>query len=321
MSNQLIFLLLVFAAVLFMSQTLFVSVYNPQRTKTKQLKQRIKELSQEDSFSADLMLQQRLQKLPSLFQTMERTSFVEGLTYKLEMGGSKLFGHQYLLIIILISALISPLIWYFTSDLLFVGISVLMVFTFAMMKLKRDISKRLEKIEIQFPEALDVLRRGLQSGYAFSEALKLVCEETQGDLAIEFDFLFRQINFGNDIKTALLTFVHRVPTTSSMAFASAVSIQKETGGNLAEKIETLSRVIRARFKFKRRVKTLSAEGRLSAWVLVLTPFALFAVLYLSAPDYVGILFSSPEGLNLLKWGGLGMILGTVWINKLIQIEF
>jgi tight adherence protein B len=105
-----------------------------------------------------------------------------------------------------------------------------------------------------------------------------------------------------------------------MAFASAVSIQKETGGNLAEKIETLCKVIRQRFTFKRRVRTLSAEGRLSGWVLVLTPFILFAMLYINSPGYIAILTGTPEGIDLLKWGGLGMIFGIYWISKLIKID-
>lgn len=320
MSNELIFLLLIFGAVLFMSQTLFVSVYNPQRTKTKQLKQHLEELIQTDPHQAELILNQRIKHLNPFLYAIEKMPSIENITNKLEMSGSKLFGHQYILLNVAVAAIIAPLIWVLTLDPLFVMISIVLVIAVFSLNIKRGIAKRLEKIEIQFPEALDVLKRGLQAGYAFSESLKLVCEETQGELSVEFDLMFRQINYGSDIKTALLTFVHRVPTTSAMAFASAVSIQKETGGNLAEKIETLSRVIRQRFKFKRRVKTLSAEGRLSAWVLVLTPFVLFAVLYLSAPDYVGTLTSTPDGIGLLKWGGLGMILGTIWINKLIQIE-
>ena len=320
MSNELTFLLLVFGAILFMSQTLFVSVYNPQRTKTKQLKKHLEELAKSDPYQANLMLNQRLNDLSPFWQSIEKNSLVENLTYKLVMSGSKLFGHQYILLNVLVAIIVAPLIWMLTFDPLFVAIAVVMVFVAFSLKLKRATAARLEKIETQFPESLDVLKRGLQAGYAFSEALKLVCEETQGELAVEFNLLFKQINFGNDVKTALLTFVHRVPTTSAMAFASSVSIQKETGGNLAEKIETLSRVIRQRFKFKRRVKTLSAEGRLSSWVLILTPFVLFAVLYLSSPGYVSELWATPEGINLMKWGGLGMILGTVWINRLIQIE-
>jgi tight adherence protein B len=321
MSNEFWFLLLVFAAVIFLSQSLFVSVYNPQRTKTRLLKKHLKGISNSESEQqVDLVLNKKLEKLPSFFRALEEVSFIKELTYKLQLAGYKTWGHQYLIYAFLTVLAITPLVWYFTLDPLFVLFSALLVFTLFHLKVKRDVNNRLEKIEEQFPQALDVLRRGLQAGYAFTEAVKLVYEETQGELSKEFYLLFNQMNFGTDVKTALLLFIQRVPTTSAMAFASAVSIQKETGGNLAEKIESLSRLIRQRFSFRRRVRTLTAEGRLSGWVLVLTPFILFAVLYLSSPGYVAALTSTPDGVNLLKWGGIGIILGIWWISKLIKID-
>ncbi|WOH39188.1 type II secretion system F family protein [Thalassotalea fonticola] len=320
MSNQVIFLLLVFGAVIFMSQTLFVSVYSPQRAKTRQLKKQLDQLAAVDELQVDLVLNHRLEKLPAVFKKLEQMDFFASITRKLDMGGKSLFGHQYVFIGIVFIALITPLVWLFTFDPLFVLISAIIIAIGFHLKLNRDISARLEKIEEQFPQTLDVLKRGLQAGYAFSESLKLVCDETKGELAEEFNLMFKQINYGSDVKTALLTFVHRVPTTSAMGFASAVSIQKETGGNLAEKIENIARIIRQRFKFKRRVRTLSAEGRLSGWVLILTPFVLFAVIYFSTPSYVETLISTPNGINLIKWGIFGMIIGIWWINKIIQIE-
>ncbi|NMP14872.1 type II secretion system F family protein [Thalassotalea sp. Y01] len=320
MSTELTFLLLIFGAVIFMSQTLLVSVYSPQRAKTKILKTKLKDLSDSADAQLDLIKAKRLEKLSPMLRYVESETFVGDITSKLEMGGSKLFGHQYILIVITIIALVSPLVWLFTRDWIFLLVVAAIISFASMVKLNRDITKRFEKIEEQFPEALDVLKRGLQAGYAFSEALKLVCEESRGELAYEFNLMFHQINFGNDVKTALYNFVGRVPITSAMAFASAVSIQKETGGNLAEKIETLSRVIRQRFGFKRKVKTMSAEGRLSAWILVLTPFLLFAMLHIVSPGYLTQLVASEEGIDLLKFGLVSMMIGIWWISKLIQIE-
>lgn len=321
MNPQLIFLLLVFAAVVLLSQTLFVSVYSPQRADTKQLKKHLVSLALKDkSIETNLLLNNRVKKLPPFTRWLESLSWISDLTYKMEISGSKLLGHQYLLIALISSIVIGMGIWFFSNDWLFSFLSAFLVLFGFHIKLNRDMSNRMEKIEEQFPEAMDVLKRGLQAGYAFSDAIKLVFEEMEGDLADEFKILFNRINFGNDIKTALLNFVKRVPSTSAMAFSSAVAIQKSTGGNLAENIDKLSRVIRQRFTFKRRIKTLSAEGRLSGWILVLMPFALFAVLYLSSPSYVAELTSTPAGQNLLKWGGAGMLAGIWWINKLIQIE-
>ncbi|MFT6926232.1 MAG: tight adherence protein B [Psychromonas sp.] len=321
MTNEIWFLLLIFAAVIFLFQSLLISVYSPQKTNTRLLRKHLKKISTEGIVQqADLVLNKKLEKLPGLLRALEEIEFIKNLTYKLQLAGYKMLGHQYALLALLVAALIALLIWHYTLDPLFVFLSILVVLFLFNLQLNRAMNNRLEKIEEQFPEALDVLRRGLQAGYAFSEALKLVYEETQGELSKEFYILFSQINFGTDVKTSLLIFVQRVPITSAMAFASAVSIQKETGGNLAEKIEGLSKIIRQRFAFKRRVRTLSAEGRLSGWVLVLTPFALFAVLYISSPGYIATLTSTPEGIDLLKWGGLGMLFGIFWISKLIKID-
>jgi len=321
MSPQLIFLLLVFIAVVLLSQSLFVSVYNPQRADTKQLKKHLLSLALKDKdIERNLLLNKRVEQLPAFTHWLESLPWMANLTYKMEISGSKLLGHQYFALALASSILVFFIVLLLSNDWLFSLICALLILFGFHLKLNRDMSKRMELIEEQFPEALDVLKRGLQAGYAFSDAIKLVFEEMDGHLADEFKIMFNRINFGNDTKTALLNFVKRVPSTSAMAFSSAVAIQKSTGGNLAENIDKLSKVIRQRFTFKRKIRTLSAEGRLSGWVLVLMPFALFAVLYLSSPSYVSELTATSAGLNLLKWGGGGMLLGIWWIKKLIQIE-
>ncbi|GAW94876.1 MULTISPECIES: type II secretion system F family protein [Colwellia] len=321
MSPQLIFLLLVFAAVVLLAQSLFVSVYSPQRADTKQLKKHLLSLALTDkNIERNILLNSRVAHLPPFTRWLETLPLIENLTYKMEISGSKLLGHQYLAIALATSSLAFITVSFFSKDWLFSLIIALLTLLAFHLKLNRDTTLRMEKIEEQFPEAMDVLKRGLQAGYAFSDAIKLVFEEMDGYLADEFKIMFNRINFGNDTKTALLYFVKRVPSTSAMAFSSAVAIQKSTGGNLAENIDKLSKVIRQRFTFKRKIKTLSAEGRLSGWVLVLMPFVLFAVLYISSPNYVAELTSTPAGINLLKWGGAGMLLGIFWIKKLIQIE-
>lgn len=321
MSPQLIFLLLVFAAVVLLAQSLFVSVYSPQRADTKLLKKHLLSLALKDkNIEKHLLLNSRVEKLPPFTRWLESLPWIADLTYKMEISGSKLLGYQYLAIALSSGSLIFFIVGFLSKDWLFSALCSLLILLAFHLKLNRDMTLRMEKIEEQFPEAMDVLKRGLQAGYAFSDAIKLVFEEMDGYLADEFRIMFNRINFGNDTKTALLNFVKRVPSTSAMAFSSAVAIQKSTGGNLAENIGKLSIVIRQRFTFKRKIRTLSAEGRLSGWVLVLMPFVLFAVLYISSPSYVAILISTTAGLNLLKWGGAGMLLGIWWIKKLIQIE-
>ncbi|BDY05950.1 type II secretion system F family protein [Ferrimonas sp. YFM] len=323
MSIELIFLGCVFAAVLLLSQALFLPVYRPQRGDTKVIKERLKQLAKEkgdDEENLSLLRRNRLQKTSALGRQLESYAFIQNLSFKLEQSGSAYLGHQYLMMALFSALVLTTLCWMFTNDMLFCIITAVLTITLFHMKLNRDFDKRMEAIETQFPEALDILRRGLQAGYAFSDSIKLVYEEMEGPLAFEFKLMFADINYGKDTKRALLRFIERVPSVSAMAFSSAVQVQKETGGNLAENMKNLSRIIRQRFTFKRKVKSMSAEGRMSAWVLVLMPLGLFAFLFLTSPSYARELTDSPDGHRLMIYGALGMLIGTYWIGRLIRIE-
>lgn len=321
MNNQLLFLLLVFGTVALLFQSLFISVYNPQRASAKNIRKHLSSLANENNdIAAEVLLNKKIESLHPFWQWVESQPWVNNLSYKMELSGSNLLGYQFLLITLGSCCFVATTTWFISLDIVASLFSIIVTIFIMHMVINKNINKRMENIEREFPEALDVLKRGLQAGYAFSDSLKLVFEETEGDLSDEFRIMFNRINYGNDIHTALLSFVKRVPTTSAMAFCSAVSIQKETGGNLAENVENLSKIIRQRFTFQRRVKTLSAEGRLSGWILSLTPFILFAGLYVISPEYASMLMGTPEGLNLLKWGGIGMFIGIWWISRLIKIE-
>jgi tight adherence protein B len=118
----------------------------------------------------------------------------------------------------------------------------------------------------------------------------------------------------------MLGLLARVPSVTVMAFVTSVLVQKETGGNLAEILDQISKVIRDRFRFQRRVRTLSAEGRLSAWILVMVPMVLIPVLLWTSPDYLPMLFNDPFGQQLVYfafiWGGIGILI----LRKIIRIE-
>src|SRR5262249_25880983 len=135
------------------------------------------------------------------------------------------------------------------------------------LKILRDRAQRMAKFEEQLPEALDVIKRALKAGHPFSQCLKLVSEDMEDPVRQEVELVFTEINYGSDVRTAMLGMLERMPSVSVMALITAVLVQKETGGNLAETLERITGVIRGRFRLYRRVRTLSAEGRLSAWIL------------------------------------------------------
>ena len=161
--------------------------------------------------------------------------------------------------------------------------------------------KRLEKFDEQLPDAVDIMKRALRAGHPFNACLKLVADDMQPPIAREFELTFADVNYGNDLRQALLGLLARVPSGNLMEVVTAVLIQKETGGNLAEIFERISQVIRSRFRFGRRVRTLSAEGRLSAWILALVPLVLFAVMWLTSPGYLPPLLHEPIGQKLIAF--------------------
>ena len=196
-----------------------------------------------------------------------------------------------------------------------VGIWVILYFW-----LNKQISDRLAQFEEQLPEALDIMRRMLQAGQPVTQAFSEVGNEMPDPIGTEFKNTFNLLNFGYDMRMAIMQMAERTPTVSMLAFSSAVLLQKETGGNLSENLEKVSRVLRSRFKLQRKIKTLSAESRLSAWILVLSPFILFVFLTFINPTYVEPLYTDPRGMTLVSGGIVSLFIGSIWIRKIINFE-
>ena len=179
---------------------------------------------------------------------------------------------------------------------------------------------RLQKIEIQLPEAADFLARAMRAGHSFTNVLQMVGTELPEPLAGEFRTAHEEINYGVPMHEALSNLATRIPLTDLRYLVIAVLIQREAGGNLAEILGNIGHIIRERLKLVAQVRVLSAEGRMSAWVLGLLPFAVMLGMTLSSPTYIRVLWTDPIGMRLL-WYGAGMILiGVLWLRKLIRIR-
>jgi tight adherence protein B len=139
-------------------------------------------------------------------------------------------------------------------------------------------------------------------------------------IAKEFELTFSDLNYGNDVRRALLGLLKRVPSVTVMALVTSVLVQRETGGNLAEILDQIAKVVRGRFKFERKVRTLSAEGRVSAWVLAMVPLGLIVILSIASPNYLPILLTNPVGHKLLVTASILGLLGIAWIRRIIRIE-
>jgi tight adherence protein B len=187
-------------------------------------------------------------------------------------------------------------------------------------KLARARKKRLDAFEEQFPEALDFLARSMRAGHAFTISLELLCEEMEDPLAREIRTLFNEQNLGAPLEEALAKLVARVPLLDVRFFASAVLLQKQTGGNLNEILSRLAYVIRERFRLKGQVKAASAHGRTTAGILTALPVVTFCALFMVAPTYIQGMLADPDGQAILGGCVMAHILGTFIINKIIDIK-
>ncbi len=181
-------------------------------------------------------------------------------------------------------------------------------------------SSRLKKFEEEFPEALDLLSRAIRAGHAFQTGLGMVAEEMRAPVGPEFKKVFDQQNFGLPLRDALNGLALRVPLLDVRFFITAVSIQRDTGGNLSEILDNLSHVVRERFKIQRQVRVHSAHGRITGFVLLALPAALGVALSFINPDHMKLLFEEQMGRTMLMAVIVMQTVGYVWIRKVIKIE-
>jgi tight adherence protein B len=180
--------------------------------------------------------------------------------------------------------------------------------------------KRLDKFEEHFPEALDLLGRAVRAGHAFTTGLEMIAKESAEPIASEFRTTFEEQNFGLPLRDAVLNMTERVPLIDVRFFVTALLIQKETGGNLAEILDGLARVIRERFRIYREVRVRTAQGRLTAGILIALPIFMVIALSILNPNYMKILFEDPSGPIILIVAACMQLFGSMLLWKIIHIE-
>lgn len=321
MSGMGIFLVLVFLAVFLLAQGLTVPAFGDSRAR-KRLLARLATVGASSASGRlkTLLRDKYLKELTPLEQSLERLPGMEGLAELIEQSGRTAPAYRLALVSLVCGAAGCILGWMLTRLWYAALLLGLLALAAPPLKLLGERARRIAKFEEQLPEALDVVKRALKAGHPFAQCLKLVSEDMDPPVAGEFEYVFAEINYGSDLRAALLGLLERTPSVSAMAFATAVLVQKETGGNLAETLDRITAVIRGRFKLQRHVRTLSAEGRLSAWVLMLVPLVLFAVISLTTPGYLPTLLKDPRGPPLIVSACVLAIGGMFWIRRIIRIS-
>jgi len=181
-------------------------------------------------------------------------------------------------------------------------------------------SQRLKRFEEQFPEALDLMSRAIRAGHAFQTALGMVAEELPAPVGSEFKKTFDRQNFGLPVREAMNEMADRVAILDVRFFVTAVAIQRETGGNLAEILDNLAHVVRERFKIRRQVRVHTAHGRFTGYVLLALPAALAVALSFISPEHIALLFRERMGQMMLVGAMVLQTIGFIWIRQVIKIE-
>jgi len=181
-------------------------------------------------------------------------------------------------------------------------------------------NKRIGAFEEQFPDTLDFLARSLRAGHAFSVCLEMIAEESPEPVAGEFRVLYHEQNLGAPLEEAMKDLAKRVPLLDVRFFVSAVLLQREIGGNLAEILDKLAYVIRERFRIKGHVRAVSAHGRITATVLTVMPLVTMLALMVVAPRYLGYLATNPTGKYLIVATIVAMLVGYYWMRRIIDIK-
>jgi len=314
--------LLIFLSFLCLLEGAFWFFADTKRRHQKRLQKRIKFLQGLDtkSISAESLLKtEGLSAIPMLAQTLKRVQRLEQVQTLLSRAGVSWSVGHFLLLSLLLSAVGICLGFFKLGPLgAMIGGGLGAVIPTYILKFKKK--RRLKKFEKQLPEGLDLLARGLKAGHAFASGMQLVASEMENPIGMEFFKTFKEYNHGLDLNTALLNLCSRMDLRDLRYFTTAVMIQRETGGNLTEILEKIALLIRERFKLRNQIKALTAEGRLSGWILMLMPPALALAIFKLNPDYMMLLYTHPLG-RMMAGAALGFqLLGMLFIRKIVNIK-
>jgi tight adherence protein B len=318
-------ILIAIIAFLVVSGGIFAAVmlFDRRRAQARLLRDRLESVqksAEQPSEELALLRDQLLSNIPALDMLLRRSARVSSLQNLLAQAGIKMRAGNILLICVATSVVCGFGAWYASQAAAFgiVGAMVGAILPYSYASYRR--AKRFQKFEELFPEAIDTVARAVRAGHAFTTAVEMISNEVAEPIASEFRILFEEQKFGLPVRDALVNLTQRVPLVDVKFFVTAVMLQRETGGNLAEILDNLSYVIRERFKIMRQVRVYTAQGRLTMILLMCLPPVIVAIMLTVNPGFIRPLFDDPIGHSLIVVGITLQTLGYFIIRKIIQIQ-
>jgi len=306
------------------------SYIDQRNERARLLRQRLAKIEKapEQELNPELALvrDESLSQIPALDSLLRRSAKISNLQPFLEQAGLRIRAGN-IVILCGISAVVTAFGAYLaTSSLganqasffIFIAVVIGGIMPYSYASYKR--TKRFEKFEEMFPEAIDTLARAVRAGHAFTTALELIANELNEPVASEFRKLFEEQKFGLPVRDALMNLTDRIPLVDVKFFVTAVMLQRETGGNLAEILDNLSYVIRERFKIMRQVRVYTAQGRLTMMLLMGLPPIIVVAMLVMSPSFITPLFKDPIGHTLIVSGIALQTIGYFVIRRIIQIQ-
>jgi tight adherence protein B len=312
----------IFITIVLFIEASYIWIKKIRGSESRTIRKRLRTLSAagSDGGEIDIARKRLLSDVPWLNRILQSITRINQLDRLLEQANTRMPLGFFLLLSLLLAALgavigsmmkMNQAIWVILA--LFLG-------TLPFLYLISLKQKRMAKFQAQLPDALDLIARALKAGHAFSAALKMVADEFGDPVGTEFRKTIDEINFGIGTDLAMTNLAHRVDCPDLQFFVVSVIIQRETGGNLAEILEKIASLIRERFKLYGKVRSLAAEGKLSAIILLALPPVLAAYLFFVQPEYIGLLFKDSIGIAMVVGAAIMMGIGTYIMKKMIDIR-
>ena len=315
--------ILLFVAVVLCVEGIYLWWNNTHGPAAKRIEARLRALSAGGHVSAErlsILKKRLLADSPRMQKWLMGVPRMAALDRWLEQSGSSWSVAQllgYCVLVALCTVALTPLL---PVPLSLVLVGAALATMFPVLHVIRLRGKRLKQMEAQLPDAVDMISRALRAGHSFSGALSMVGEEMKAPIGPEFRTTFEEINYGVALDEAMTNLAIRVPVSDLRYFVIAVLIQRESGGNLAEILDTIATMVRDRLKLFDKIRVLSAEGKMSAWVLGLLPFGTAGLILLVNPGFMRVLWEDPIGLRMIGGALVSMTLGVLWMRKIIRIR-
>ncbi len=273
-----------------------------------------------------LLRDEMFSRIPAFDTLLRRSERVSRLQVLLDQAGLSIRAGNLLIVCLLVSILLAAFAYILaeplpTNEILFLTLTAMVlgaVLPYLYVSWRR--SRRFQKFETTFPDAIDTLARAVRAGHAFTMALEIVCNELPEPVATEFRKLFEEQKYGMPVRDALLNLTARVPLVDVKFFVTAVMLQRETGGNLAELLDNLSYMIRERFKILRQVRVYTAQGRLTMMLLMAMPPVIVVTMLVMKAEFIQPLFSDPVGHIFVAAAITLQTVGYFVIRRIIRVE-